>query len=185
MERGECPCAVLDILISRFRKLPVFVVYDFACGLFRSAQHTLWWAIKDTTIVSDRFHVGNHKCHRGFHPDSYEDLNGRNTVIHEQRNIPIARMKETLRNCSQTLYTSLLAYHTMYRKLQAIIRKEIDATVPRETSINAISLRGRSRSEQNSGHDTSTGESLPPRADDVQVWYFGKLKFKAPCCFDT
>ena len=48
LERGEGPRAVLYILSSSFRNLPVFVLYDFACGLFRSAQHTLWWAIKDT-----------------------------------------------------------------------------------------------------------------------------------------
>ena len=121
LERGEGPRAVLDVLISRFPVLPRFVIYDFACGLLRSAQHTLWWATKNTTFVSDRFHIDNHNCHRGFHPDSHNYLNGRNTVSHEQRNRPIATLKEPLKNCSQTRYISLLAYHSLYLNLKAKI----------------------------------------------------------------
>ena len=114
LERGEGPRAVLDVLISRFPVLPIFVIYDFACGLLQSAQHTLWWATKNNTFVSDRFHIDNHNCHRGFHPDSHNYLNGRNTVSHEKRNRPIATLKESLGNCPQTLYISLLAYHSLY-----------------------------------------------------------------------
>ena len=173
LERGEGPRAVLDVLISRFPNLPSFVVYDFACGLFRSAQHTLWWATKNTTFVSDRFHVDNHTCHRGFHPDSYNYLNGRNTVSHEQRNRPIANLKGSLRNCSQSLYVSLLAYHTLYLNLKAKIRqKQAQMRGERGTSIMNISGSKRHRNE----NENELSE------DEVQAWYFNVFGFQCQCC---
>ena len=64
LERGEGPRAVLDVIASHFPEFPDFIIYDFACGVLRSAQHTLWWAIRNTIFVSDGFHVNNHTCHR-------------------------------------------------------------------------------------------------------------------------
>ena len=172
LERGEGLRAVLDVLISRFERLPRLIVYDFACGLFRSAQHTLWWAVKEKTVVSNRFHVDNRTCHRGFHPDSYQSLNGRNTVSREKRNRPIVRMKETLRNCSQTVYTSLLASHTLYLNLQAVIRKETDAAVARR-ALGPISCQRREASAN--AHDDNRVEEALPTRDEVQHWYFKRL----------
>ncbi len=41
LDRDEGPKVVLDIILSRFTKLPRFIVYDFACGLYSSAIHCL------------------------------------------------------------------------------------------------------------------------------------------------
>ena len=126
LERGEGPSAVLDVLVSRFTNLPEFVIYDFACGSLKSAQHTLWWAVQDVTFILDKFHIDNHTCHRGFHPDCHNLLNGYNTVSHEQRNCSIEMLKDSMQNSGQLLYTSLLAYQTMYLNARAIIRTEMD-----------------------------------------------------------
>ena len=179
LERGEGPRAVMDMLMSRFPKLPRFIVYDFACGLLKSSQHTLWWAILDTTFLSDRFHIGNHTCHNGFHPDSHNEMNGRNTLSHEQRNRPIAKMKESLRNCSQVLYTSLLSYHTIYLNLQAIIRNEIDREHSKRTP-TAEDIVKRTRAKRNTSPSVRMDEAL--HAEEIQRWFFGKLSFVCRCC---
>ena len=125
LERREWPRVVLDVLVSRFLELPEFVIYDFACGLLKSAQHTLWWAIQDVTFISDRFPVDIHTCHWGFHPDCHNMLNGYKTVSHEQRNRSIAMLKDSMQNSGQLLYTSLLAYQTICLDLRAIIKTEV------------------------------------------------------------
>ena len=180
LERGEGPRAVLDVLVSRFPQLPEFVIYDFACGLLKSEQHTLRWAIQDVTLISDRFHVDNHTCHRGFHPDCHNLLNGYNTVSHEQRNRAIAMLKDSMRNSGQLLYTSLLAYQTMYLNLRAIIKTEIDTQAARNPA--SISGKRRGRVSRRRGNSTVVPREEILSSEEIQKWYFKKLEFTPLCC---
>ena len=180
LERGEGPRAVLDVLVSRFPNLPEFVIYDFAYGLLKSAQHTLWWAVQDVTFISDRFHIDNHTCHRGFHPDCHNLLNGYNTVSHEQRNRSIAMLKDSMRNSGQLLYTSLLAYQTMYLNLKAIIRTEMD----KQSTKNPAPISGnrRDRSSVRERDRTRGRSERKLSSEEIQKWFFKKLGFKPLCC---
>ncbi len=154
LDRDEGPKVVLDIILSRFTKLPRFIVYDFACGLYSSAIHCLWWAIKDTTITTDNFHSNNHCCSPGFLPRAHTGLDSRNTVSHEQRNRGIKLLCKSLRNSSQRFYIGLVAYHTMVMNIRA-----------KAKGSNEFERRGPLLSDY-----------------DIEWCYFSCLKLKCTCC---
>ena len=123
MQRDEGPRCILDTIISRFAQIPRFIVYDFACGLFSSAVNTLWWAISETTIVTDNFHSKNHRsCSPSYLPRCYTDLDLCNTVAHEQNNRPITQLGRSLRNCSYRTYLGLLTYLLTIENIKAKTR---------------------------------------------------------------
>lgn len=105
--------------MSRFGTLPRHVIYDFGCGLYSSACHTLWWALEDTTVTSDSLHALNHKCSPSFYPTAHENLNMSNTVAHEQRNRAISEIEKSLRYTGQDFYIALLAYQVCVLNLKA------------------------------------------------------------------
>lgn len=129
LDREEGPKAVLDVLVSRFPVAPMFLIYDFGCGLLRSALHTLWWYIQDTTVVSDAFHIVNHTCSRAFHPRTYPSLDSTNTVSHEQRNKPISEIARSLRKCSRQTYIAMLSYHILLLNIRSQFRHAVKGTV--------------------------------------------------------
>lgn len=118
--KDEGPKVVLDMIISRFAVPPRFIIYDFSCGLYQSAVHRLWWALEETTIVTDKFHSKNHKsCSPSFLPGAYEELDRVNTVSHEQRNRGIKLLSRSLRNSGHEFYTALLAYQVTIQNIKA------------------------------------------------------------------
>ena len=117
--KNEGPRAVLDVLVSRFPEMPGHIIYDFGCGLYSTAVHTLWWAMANTTIISDAFHALNHKCSPSFFPSAHVSVNMTNTVSHEQRNRSIAEISKSLRSMSQEFYVALLAYQVSIMNLKA------------------------------------------------------------------
>lgn len=119
LSRHEGPRAVLNTIISRCLIPPRYIIYDYSCGLYASAVHTLPWALKDTTIVCDRFHAVNHNCSPGYLPSCHTDLNSTNTVAHEQRNRAIQELGKTLRNCSQKLYIAMLGFQTIILNIRS------------------------------------------------------------------
>ena len=124
LQRDEGPKCVLDCIVSRFPEIPRYIVYDFSCGLFTSAAHVLWWALKDTTIVTDNFHAKNHsKCSPTYLPKGHKGLDLANTVAHEQNNRPIAMLGRTLRNSSQKMYLGLLSYLITLENIKAKVKK--------------------------------------------------------------
>lgn len=60
LEKNDGPRSVLDVVVSRFTEIPRYIIYDFGCGVYNAAIHTLWWAMENSTVVSDAFHGGNH-----------------------------------------------------------------------------------------------------------------------------
>ena len=124
--RDEGPKIVLDMILSRFPRHPRHIVYDFACGLYSSAAHTLWWALENTVIVSDKFHAGNHNgCSPSFLPTAHTGLDLSNSVAHEQRNRGIKLLSSSLRNSGCHLYVSMLAFHTIINNIRARAKKTI------------------------------------------------------------
>ena len=135
--------------------MPKLVIYYFGCGLLRSTIHSLWWALKKSTFLSDGFHFVNHTCHAGFHPRSHNACDGRNTVSHEQRNCQLVLLKPSIRGCSRDFYIAPLGYHVMIRNFQAKVK---------------------SASGQEMGMEFFSNEK------NLQHWYFKKFKFSCLCC---
>lgn len=154
LDREEGPKAVLDVCMSRFPTMPRFLLYDFGCGLFRSAMHTLWWALENTTVCSDAFHIVNHSCSKAFHPGTYCSLDGTNTVGHEQRNGPISNIKRSLRRTSRQSYIVMLAYHVLVFNMRALFRADVEHS------------------------------SLKGKVHEIDTWYFKMKKYKCYCCPD-
>ena len=120
----EGPKAILDTIITRFPEIPRYVIYDFACGLYSSAAHSLWWALRDTVIVTDGFHLKNHsQCSPAYNPRLHSELDLANTVAHEQNNRAIKGIGKSLRNCSQRTYVGLLSYLLIIENIRAKTRR--------------------------------------------------------------
>ncbi|OSX77405.1 hypothetical protein BU14_0150s0017 [Porphyra umbilicalis] len=112
LDRKEAPQVLLNMLLTRFARIPKFLIYDFACGAFRVALGKLGWLLLDCTVVSDRFHMFNHLCSDAFDPRSYTKMDGVDTGAPEQRNAPIRRIQTTLQGMGVVPYANLLAYQT-------------------------------------------------------------------------
>ena len=112
LDRKESPQVIINALLSRFPRLPRYLVYDFACGVVRGAMAKLPWMLRDLSVVSDRFHVCNHTCSHFYNANSYAEFDFKNTLTHEQRNGAILRMEAILRGAGRYGYMALLCYHT-------------------------------------------------------------------------
>lgn len=122
LDKREGPPALLNAILSYFALLPMFVVYDFGCGALRSALGKLRFFLALVVLVSDLFHIVNHLCSDALHPRSYADLDGVNSVAHEQRNAPINLMRRSLRACGQDEYMSILQLENILYNVMAHAR---------------------------------------------------------------
>lgn len=128
LDRKEAPQVLLNMLLTRFARLPRFLIYDFACGAFRVALGKIGWLLMDCTIVSDRFHIFNHLCSDAFDPRSYAEMDGVDSGAPEQRNAPIRRIQTTLQGMGVVPYTNLLAYQTAILNHEAQVRWQLGVT---------------------------------------------------------
>ena len=112
LDRKEAPQVLLNMLLTRFARIPKFLVYDFARGAFRVALGKVGWLLMDCTVVSDRFHIFNHLCSDAFDPRSYSKMDGADSGAPEQRNAPIRLIQTSLQGMGVVPYTNLLAYQT-------------------------------------------------------------------------
>ena len=130
LDKREGPPALLNAFITRFAKLPEYIVYDFGCGAVRTALTKLPWLLRSSTVTSDEFHVVNHVCSIALDPRSFLTLDKANTVAHEQRNRAIKLLSRVLRASGQTEYTRVLAYHTFIHNVRALARQACPETLP-------------------------------------------------------
>jgi len=112
LDRKESPQVLINTLLTRFPKLPRYLVYDFACGVVRCAMVKLQWMLRELSVVSDRFHVCNRTCSHFYDANSYGELDLKNTLTHEQRNAAIRNMQAILRGAGRYGYLALLCYQT-------------------------------------------------------------------------
>ena len=85
-----------------------------------------------------------------------------------------------MRSSPQVLYTALLAYHTTYLNIRALFRTEIDLERA-QSSTPVVRAAGARR-------NSTTGESASADVlsiEEVQKWYFEKLKFRPAWCGST
>jgi len=125
LDRKEAPQVLLNMLVTRFGKMPHFLIYDFVCGAFRAALGKVAWLISDCKILSDRLHIFNHLCSDLFDPRSYTAMDGVDTESPEQRNAPIRNIHHSLRGMGVQNYTALLAYQTATLSREAQMRAKL------------------------------------------------------------
>jgi len=138
LDKREGPPALLDAVITRFAKLPRFIVYDFGCGAVRSALGKLPWLLAGSTVVSDAFHVINHVCSKFLAPALFSVLKHINTVAHEQRNRAIKALKRVLAASGQVEYTSILTYLMLVHNIRAAARDASTAPLPEAFDFSTI-----------------------------------------------
>ena len=96
LDRKEAPQVLLNMLLTRFTRLPHFLIHNFACGAFRMALGNVGWMLWDCNVISDWFHIFNHLCSDAFDPRSYKKMDGADSGVPEQRNAPIRRIQRAL-----------------------------------------------------------------------------------------
>ena len=130
VDKREGAPALLVAVITRFAKLPRFIVYDCGCGAVRSALRNLPWLPAGSTVVSDAFHVINRVCSKLFAPASFSVLKHIDTVAHDQRNRAIKALKRVLAASGQVEYTSILTYQMLVHNIRAAARDATTAALP-------------------------------------------------------
>ena len=118
--RDEGLKIVLGVILSKFPRLPGHILYEFACGLYSSTAHTVWWALENTVIVSDKLHAENHNDYSpSFLPIAHTGLNLSNSLSREKRSRGRKLLFSSLRNFGCHLYVSMLAFPTIIKNIRA------------------------------------------------------------------
>ena len=71
IEECEGVSTALNILLSRFKKMPQVCYCNDDCNILKSVSIRLSWINEECLIVSDRFHNRSHKCDIVTDLDSY------------------------------------------------------------------------------------------------------------------
>lgn len=82
-------------------------------------------------VLSDRVHQHNHKCTILCQANCFPGLERTNTVSHEQRNSPIRRIENTLRQVGHASYQIIVLYHTCVLNVRANAKAENDVLIER------------------------------------------------------
>ncbi|KAI8891491.1 hypothetical protein BC833DRAFT_533892 [Globomyces pollinis-pini] len=96
LQSAESSQTVYSTILGRFKKIPKYIIYDNGCNLYdyilnRSPNH-----FKESYVVSDGFHWKNHiNCGSTFNAKIYKHLDDVSTVLHEQKNALIHKLKRT------------------------------------------------------------------------------------------
>jgi len=180
LDRKESPQVLINALLTRFPRLPRYLVYDFACGVVRCAMAKLPWMMRDLCVVSDRFHVCNHTCLHFYNANSYGDLDYKNTLTHEQRNAAIRRMEKILRGAGRYGYLALLCYQTSilnsFAESKSVFQQEALAAAARDDECLA---RLGSAGAHDAAPTAKPRVSLPPHFD-LRADYFRRHPCR--CC---
>ena len=94
LQNGESLEIIYSALVTRFRRLPKFVIYDNGCNLYEYCANRAPHLFADTIILSDGFHWANHhNCSRSFNSSHMLAIAGISSVTHEQKNANLAQFK--------------------------------------------------------------------------------------------
>jgi len=102
----------LEFVAQRFVKMPLTIIYDFACATLKSALVRLPWMARWVALKCDRFHWGeNHTdCSAALSPNSYESMDSINTSSCEERNALSRRQQHHLRQMKQDQFITFTVY---------------------------------------------------------------------------
>ncbi|KNE61688.1 hypothetical protein AMAG_18672 [Allomyces macrogynus ATCC 38327] len=98
LQRAESPQVVSELLQTRFHTPPSTVIYDNSCNLQTYMLARVPQFCRDVLFLNDGFHYSSHtNCAKTYDSRLFMDsrLKGCTTVIHEQKNKLLARLKGT------------------------------------------------------------------------------------------
>ena len=93
LQSHESPRTVFDILLTKFKEMPSFIIYDNSCNLHVFCMRREPSRFAKTKFLVDRLHAPGHRCSVGYHMKTYKDdekIKNINSVLVEQSN---ARLK--------------------------------------------------------------------------------------------
>ena len=99
MDSPESPRTPFNLLVTKFKKIPKIIVYDNACHLMLYCLKREPARFKDTVFLIDRFHSRGHTCTRGYHMDTYDDvetINAINSSLVEQANARLVNLRNQI-----------------------------------------------------------------------------------------
>ena len=109
---------ITQLIVLLTVKTPKYLVYDNACQLMRHMHKkantnpsTRFDNIKNVKYVVDRLHIKGHTqkwCLKICHPDLFDDLNGTSTVVCEQINFWLGRLKHIMKHMNATRFNFFL-----------------------------------------------------------------------------
>jgi len=114
----------LEFVAQRFVKMPLTIVYDFACATLKSALVRLPYLARLVDLKCDRFHWReNHTdCSGAMSPDSFVSLDGVNTSSCEERNALSRRQQHHLRQMKQDQFITFTVYQQVLANAVAMHR---------------------------------------------------------------
>lgn len=102
---------VHHIFASRFPVLPKLIIYDNGCNFHDFVLNRDPLLYLNTMVVSDGFHWKNHtNCGVIYNSNAYEGLKGFNSVLHEQMNVVLDKLKPTSIHMRFDSFVELLIY---------------------------------------------------------------------------
>ncbi|KAI8893049.1 hypothetical protein BC833DRAFT_532226 [Globomyces pollinis-pini] len=119
LQSGESPKHVYTVLTTRyqillmirFNKIPDYIIYDNACNLSEYFLNRSPIDVIDSIIVTDGFHWPNHNnCGLTFHCKKYNGLKDIISVLHEQKNRRLDKLKSISTFMNYDSFAELMVY---------------------------------------------------------------------------
>lgn len=123
MPSAESVGLVFSVLISRFKIMPAYIIYDNSCNLYEYAHNRSPELFKSTVFLSDGFHWINHvNCSACFNPREYEELYRIVLMVHEQKNSTVANLKLTAPHMNFNTFCEFVTFILFKLNLRELIK---------------------------------------------------------------
>jgi hypothetical protein len=102
---------VYSIFVTRFRRMPQIIIYDNGCNLSDYILNRSPLLFANTIVLSDGFHWKNHdNCTIAYNSNAYLSLKGFNSVLHEQMNRYLDKLKPIAIHMRMDSFSEILTY---------------------------------------------------------------------------
>ena len=129
MTKAESPRTLYELLATRFRTPPPIVIYDNACNVCAYAMNRNPALFRDTHFLSDALHFPAHvNCAPTFDSARFRHLFTGASVIHEQKNRDLAKLKKNAPHMLYVTFAALLAWAISRLNLQEFtkMKRKVD-----------------------------------------------------------
>ncbi|KAI8893111.1 hypothetical protein BC833DRAFT_532166 [Globomyces pollinis-pini] len=111
LQAAESSCSIFNTLITRFNPMPSVIIYDNGCNLHDYIMNRAPNFFKNTLIYSDGFHwKGHNNCSLNYNSKLYSFLEHVSTVLHEQKNALLYKLKRTSVHMGYESFCEFLVY---------------------------------------------------------------------------
>jgi len=121
MEVQESPNTPFTIFRTRYKEAPKAIIYDNSCNLHHYSLNRDPGFFSSTSFFVDRFHWKNHTaCAPSYNLSLYQEYDGLNSQINEQRNSTLKKVKNQLSYMSPSNFVNhckLLLWYCNQKKI--------------------------------------------------------------------